>query len=494
MRDTQQSDSAQSAAARQLADTNVLRQVLEVLALLGIAVSMFRTFAAEGYMISTGSMAPTLLGFHNRVICPDCEFPFAMGVSVNNETNTLQSTGFARCPNCGLRPIDVSKLHPTEGDQLLVHKNIYDFRDPRRWEVVIFRNPQNLSQAYVKRVVGLPGEEVLIDNGEILIDGKIARKPWSVHRATRIPVSDTNFPVKTESGRLSSQWQFSENSGWSKDGTTFQFSSNEKSLNPHWLSYHHRDVTAGVVTNEVADHYGYNRLSANRSRYIVDDLALRCEFQFHGKPRRLCLKFNTHNKTPECMIILKDGTADVYVLGFETPSKSYAIPDDLFDQAVTLEASLVDRQLFVAINNELLGTPVETGRYEPDNRGKTADEAEIGAEEQRRYPLIRLHSSDSDLTINRLQVFRDVYYTPKDSKIRSSRESVQLGPGEFFVLGDNSPNSVDSRNWTSGSVTRNLLIGKPLVVHLPSQTGKIRLGDTLYHMRLPDVSRIRLIH
>jgi len=60
-------------------------------------------------------------------------------------------------------------------------------------------------------------------------------------------------------------------------------------------------------------------------------------------------------------------------------------------------------------------------------------------------------------------------------------------------LGDNSPVSVDSRAWNNPAVPRNSLIGKPLVVHLPSRTGKVSWNGTVHHFRLPDFSRVRLV-
>ena len=58
-----------------------MRSLSESFISLFIAVLLFRTFAAEGYMISTGSMAPFLLGFHKRVECPRCGCLFSFGVA-----------------------------------------------------------------------------------------------------------------------------------------------------------------------------------------------------------------------------------------------------------------------------------------------------------------------------------------------------------------------------------------------------------------------------
>ncbi|HUG18150.1 MAG TPA: hypothetical protein VMM56_04195, partial [Planctomycetaceae bacterium] len=49
------------------------RQVFETLLSLLISVLLVRTFLVEGYLISTGSMAPHLFGSHKKVTCPECQ-------------------------------------------------------------------------------------------------------------------------------------------------------------------------------------------------------------------------------------------------------------------------------------------------------------------------------------------------------------------------------------------------------------------------------------
>ncbi len=69
----------------------------------------------------------------------------------------------------------------------------------------------------------------------------------------------------------------------------------------------------------------------------------------------------------------------------------------------------------------------------------------------------------------------------------------QLGTDEFYVLGDNSPVSVDSRCWDDPAVKRHDLVGKPVIVHLPSQQGKFNLFGETHFVRIPDFSRVRYI-
>jgi len=57
----------------------------------------------------------------------------------------------------------------SNGDQLIVEKTSYYFNDPSRYDVVVF--PYNSDSNYIKRIIGLPGETVLIRGGVIYIDG-----------------------------------------------------------------------------------------------------------------------------------------------------------------------------------------------------------------------------------------------------------------------------------------------------------------------------------
>ena len=94
--------------------------------------------------------------------------------------------------------------------------------------------------------------------------------------------------------------------------------------------------------------------------------------------------------------------------------------------------------------------------------------------------------------VSSLRLFRDVHYTAEAGQHATSRP-LSLGDDEFFMLGDNSPVSLDSRGWRDPVVPRRLLIGRPLVVHLPSRPGRLRIGDRVSHIRVPDFSRMRYI-
>jgi len=55
------------------------------------------------------------------------------------------------------------------GDYLIVDEISYRFLKPKRGEVIVFKYPDNPTQRYIKRIIGLPGETIEVENGEIAI-------------------------------------------------------------------------------------------------------------------------------------------------------------------------------------------------------------------------------------------------------------------------------------------------------------------------------------
>ena len=67
--------------------------------------------------------------------------------------------------------VDGASMHPTfeNLDYLIVDEIVYRFKKPVRGDVVVFRYPADPSIFYIKRVIGLPGETVSINRGNVTV-------------------------------------------------------------------------------------------------------------------------------------------------------------------------------------------------------------------------------------------------------------------------------------------------------------------------------------
>lgn len=59
----------------------------------------------------------------------------------------------------------------SDGDNLITDKITYRFRDPKRFDIVVFPFKENTSKLLIKRIIGMPGEMVQIKNGKVYING-----------------------------------------------------------------------------------------------------------------------------------------------------------------------------------------------------------------------------------------------------------------------------------------------------------------------------------
>lgn len=536
-----------------------VRHIVESLVCLAIAVMLFRAFEIEGYIISTGSMAPSLLGYHKRVACPVCKFPFAHGVAYDDVLRdhsplTLRSeadapprsaSSLAVCPNCSQAAIDVSDIPRNEGDQLLVYKNAFSLQTPERWEVVVFRNPTRPTQAYVKRIVGLPGEDIQILGGDVYANGDIQRKDLERQRAIRIPVYDYDYHPQNDA-TWRPRWLASP--GWMSAANRFEFSPPDVSAEAalSWLTYRHwirsggthetsvpleswpedvqmpsgvfipltydaekRQLTcSGALSRElrdrllvqtddpdfvrtirriydeshvipVSDLYGYNRHAGTASHVGVSDLMIQAQVTIGAGEGRLVVQMDDGRHVVQTVFDPSSQELRLHVDGSETPARSVPWPAEQRDRPFHLEMSTFDRQVLVAID----GQPAFAPWCEAD--------APLPQAAAPRHP-VRFGAAGLAVRLDSLALYRDVYYTRGGGR-NGVDAPYRLDQDEYFVLGDNSPVSLDSRSWPDAAVHRNLLLGKPFLVHLPSRPGRIRLGDYVGHIRIPDISRIRYI-
>ena len=77
--------------------------------------------------------------------------------------------------------VDGQSMEPTlyNNDNLIVDKISYRFKDPERFDIIVFPYQYKDDTYYIKRIIGLPGETVQIDTeGNIYIDGEILEESY----------------------------------------------------------------------------------------------------------------------------------------------------------------------------------------------------------------------------------------------------------------------------------------------------------------------------
>lgn len=68
------------------------------------------------------------------------------------------------------------------GDHLLVSRLAYRMRDPLRGEVLVLKDPVRPEMYHVKRILGLPGEEIRLQEGRVVADGRLVEEPYSIRQ------------------------------------------------------------------------------------------------------------------------------------------------------------------------------------------------------------------------------------------------------------------------------------------------------------------------
>ncbi len=70
-----------------------------------------------------------------------------------------------------------------DGQFLLVNKVVYFLHHPQRGDVIVFHFPQNVKKNYIKRVIGLPGEKVRIQEGRLYVNDGLIDEPYPFNHA-----------------------------------------------------------------------------------------------------------------------------------------------------------------------------------------------------------------------------------------------------------------------------------------------------------------------
>ncbi len=545
-----------SAGARSVRDT--LQTVLFALLL----AFSFRTFCVEAFVIPTGSMAPTLNGAHFRVICPQCGYRFNADANVEvqyvngrlvqvgnaqlENTNAIPSPTYLVCPNCHAlipatslpdKPVIARRFvnssgsasrtiyfpHASNGDRILILKFLYWFHPPKRWDVVVFREPRFGKQNFIKRLVGLPGDTVRIISGDVYINGKIAHKPPAVQRAMLQLVYDNDY-YPTDAGKpridgrtWTTPWishvDETTDGKWFTAGPVVRFESG----NP---------AARGRITFQDRGRYLYNDSSYNnrritkRGHHLVGNLYLHTLWTPHTASAGISLSLGKPDARFKTTL---DSAGSIVLWQWNNNQHRYrVVPKKQWDFHHRVGVLLANHSYRIAmadcqhqvrfwINGRLVMqyTPTWTVAMALAQYAK-----EAGG--HRMKPRISVHVMGA-CTLRHLILMRDIYYTQMRRQLPSTNPYDPLGSvpgtgtmnnpitlkaGQYFVLGDNSNDSDDSRAWGHiepilraegipyGVVPARYMMGQAFMVYWPAG---FRPLQSINIPIIPNVGRMRLI-
>ncbi|MGE5608196.1 MAG: signal peptidase I [Bacillota bacterium] len=501
-----------------------IKETIESILVAFILAFVFRAFVVEAFVIPSGSMAPTLLGAHMRFQCEECGYRFNVNYPAQDyENDNIRIPGATpmvfsvHCPNCGMKVgrEGQGQLIPVYyGDRILVLKYLYLIQDPTRWDVVVFKSPKDSSsytQNYIKRLVGKPGETVMLLDGDVyicsnekteprkkdergnpLVDDwpwQVQTKPRKVQDALWRVVYDGDYLPKNQPWRPARwvmPWQESGGKGWATDGRLWAFDN----LSDRGMLTFNRDANAG--TFPLTDWLPYNEtkdvnLADGRDAYTMDAYGqeriprwyvsdLKVQFAYRrdagdGAMRASLTKLG-HTFTAE---LLPDKARLLHQLPEAKDAK--VVQEVKLDTKGVLNVEFlnVDYRVTLRVNGQDLiqTTPEE---YRPDVKGllalhrKREGVLSGGSYEQVRSvfepPNVELSAERQKCQVSHLSLWRDVYYTPHyysggrysslshgspERPVRLARRGQgdrgQSTDNEYFVLGDNSILSGDARNW-----------------------------------------------
>jgi len=434
-------------------DTNahVSREVLHAIVGLAVLGILVQTWLFQGLMVpvvvTSGSMAPHLLGPHRQWVCATCGHTFQC------DRESLSDVVGLNCPNCGAA-YEGSDGVDRPGDRVLVDRSAFVWRSPRRWEPVVFRSPEDPGALCVKRVAGLPGESVEIRGGDVFVNGAIARKSIADQRGAAIGVY--GLP-EIGSDEVLERWRAEPPGSWQFVSGRFvhrairherDASLQSASATPiDWLGYCHHQC---FRTNEkprpgpILDESSYDP-SESRVLCPVNDVMLRCRITAaHGG--MIYLRANAGGD--EFAIEVDLDRSQASLMHNHQPVRAVALPSGALAPRALWELVLADHQLLLAID----GRTVIEFHYQPNGGGL-----------ENQAPRVAIGARGVEVELQDLEVLRDIYYTAGPGRNGETGSQYQLGPDEYFLLGDNSPHSLDSRVWSpQDGISSGSIVGRAL--------------------------------
>jgi signal peptidase I len=511
-------------------ELHTIRDTVESIWIAIVLAFILRAFIVEAFVIPTGSMAPRLMGEHWDLRCPNDGYEYAFGwpdPNVSPARGDEKMPVGAYCPNCDYRYAE--KAYVNAGDRVLVNKVLYYFSDPQPWDVVVFKNPQDNQQNYIKRLAGLPGESIEIIHGDVFVKGKgedawrIRRKPAKAQEAMWQVVFDNDYQPGI--AQPTKKWQIlSGLKQWNLEGDSgrrLRFDGGAKA-----------ELKLQADASAFLPCYGYNpRPSLARTNLdelieegvdVCTDLKLSAVFVPQSADSQVSLTLSSFEHRFRADV-RADGTVAVYHSGqlegddwpnaWLSPAKAIAPMEVGKGYEVALAHE--DFQVILWVNGQRVFR--STDEQYSANYQSLKDRMRETRIKPIPAPWVRIAGQDGQFDLYHVALMRDAYYTSarlQPGKGGASQFAKELGVlagsptwgamdhpitlaehpenhdlDSFFMLGDNSPQSLDGRAWLAAAPT--LRLWKHPDVDHSKQTLEYNKADALY--QLGTVPRYNLI-
>ncbi len=400
-------------------------------------------FCLTWYVLPTGSMAPTILGAHFLATCKRCQYRFPVAASPG-DIGPGGDRVSVTCPLCGTGSpsilLTVQAEDVQDGDRFAVNKLAYRFSQPKRWDVTVFRYPRDESRSFVKRLLGLPGEEIKFDaRGDVWIRApgtdhfEIVRKPLEVQEGLWLPVYDSRF--RDSSSRA---WVSEDATRWE---TTIAPGGEELVARPG------AGETFIHYAREIVDLFGYNK--GWQQHKPVGDVRIRALVTPDSDATSIELA--TIDNERDLIAEIPVGTGGVARLrSGKRELASASLKPLAAGVATDVALAYADEWATLTVS----GTVVLEWK-DPDPLSPTLrSSAQLGC----RGP--------GGARFTNIRIDRDVVYGRGGrSEFDPTSQEVAIPAGGYFCVGDNTANSQDSREF--GFVRDRQLIGRAIFVLWP---------------------------